>query len=149
MQHGATAYPDVPLRSIRPKEIQAAEADGSRIDIVPGHRAADDALELVVGGGTDGLKESARRRRLLKRKPTPLERVRQDKRVALASALGDERLLERVWEEICPDRTQDYRTEDLRSVLSYLYEEFAEKERLSREQASYTPVSHAGKVSTV
>ena len=46
-------------------------------------------------------------------------------------------------------RTMDEQMEDLGSVLSYLEEEFAEKERLSHGQAWCAPIPLARKVSTV
>jgi hypothetical protein len=45
--------------------------------------------------------------------------------------------------------SDEERMQDLGSVLRYMDEEFAEKERLSREQAWYAPISHKRKVSTV
>lgn len=47
------------------------------------------------------------------------------------------------------ERSEEEQAQDLASVLGALDEEFAEKERLSREQAWCTPVPHGRKVKTV
>lgn len=146
MQHKVTADPDVPLRSILPREIQAAETNGSGMGGVPSHRTTNDALDPALGGDTDAFEGGVLHSRLLKRKQTLLEHERH---VHPSAHEGEERLPERAQNESCLESMQYYGAEDLRSVLSHLDEEFAAKERLSREQAWCTPVSHARKVSTV
>lgn len=47
------------------------------------------------------------------------------------------------------ERTNREQREDLASVLQYLDEEFAEKERLSHEQEWCAPIPHDRKISTV
>ncbi|KAH6869547.1 hypothetical protein B0T10DRAFT_593486, partial [Thelonectria olida] len=55
----------------------------------------------------------------------------------------------RVRAGIRKERTEEERREDLTSVLRFLDDEFAEKERLSHDREWCTPVPHERKVSTV
>ncbi|KAM4061618.1 hypothetical protein HRG_013251 [Hirsutella rhossiliensis] len=80
------------------------------------------------GGGP----EAARRREKRKRLPGPDERPRKQ----IRSGIGRQ-------------RSRELRAEDLASVLRFLEEDFAMKERLSNDQTWCTPIPHDRKVSTV